>query len=305
MPATSLLVLAAGIGRRYQGLKQVDPVGPAGETILDYSLYDALRAGFSRVVFVIRRQIEATFRRTVGGYWESRVPVTYVYQEIGEALPPGFGVPPGRQKPWGTGHAVLVSRSAVDTAFAVINADDFYGAGAFREIGAWLRRSPLLAAGDEYCFVGYHLNNTLSDFGAVSRGVCRLNEDGYLAEVVEQLKIKKHGSDSRILGQGGRWISLPGETIVSLNLWGFTPSVFDHLERGFAAFLRESGQEAEAEYFIPFAVNGLIKSGQARVKYLPTSELWFGVTYPKDLPRVRTRIRELVSRGVYPKRIRE
>ncbi len=306
MRDTSLLVLAAGIGRRYKGLKQIDPVGPTGETILEYSLYDALRAGFSRVVFVIRRQIEEAFRRSVGEYWESRVPVAYVYQEIEEALPAGFAVPPRRQKPWGTAHAVLVGRKAIDTPFAVINADDFYGPGAYREIGARLRQDPPPAPGDEYCFVGYRLTNTLSEFGSVSRGVCSLDSSGFLAEVVERLKIEKQGDGGRMMDADGRWISLPGETIVSMNLWGFTPTVFAHLERGFAEFLGRSGTaESEAEYFIPFAVNGLVKSGKIRVKYLPTAEQWFGVTYPEDLPRVRSRIRELIDRGVYPEKIRD
>jgi len=306
MQNISLLVLAAGIGRRYRGLKQIDPVGPEGETILDYSLYDALRAGFNRVVFVIRRRIEEAFRRSVGDYWETRFPVAYVYQEIEAALPAGFFIPPGRQKPWGTAHAVLVGRSAVGMPFAVINADDFYGPGAFREIGAWLKQAPPAEGPDQYCFVGYRLANTLSEFGSVSRGVCSLDTDGYLAEVVERLKIEKEGHGVRMMSEDGGWISLPGETIVSMNLWGFTPSVFAHLEGGFAEFLGRSGPaEPEAEYYIPAAVNGLVKSGKVRVKYLPTAEQWFGVTYPEDVPRVRTRIEDLIARGVYPKKIRD
>jgi len=305
MHETSLLVLAAGIGRRYKGLKQIDPVGPAGETILDYSLYDALRAGFNRVVFVIRRQIKEAFRRSVGVYWETRFPVAYVYQEIEAALPAGFSIPPRRQKPWGTAHAVLVGRTAVDTPFAVINADDFYGPEAFREIDAWLKQALPAGGQDQYCFVGYRLANTLSEYGSVSRGVCSLDTNGYLAEVVERLKIEKQGHGGRMKGEDGSWISLPGETIVSMNLWGFTPTVFAHLERGFGEFLGRSGPaEPEAEYFIPAAVNGLVKSGRARVKYLPTAEQWFGVTYPEDGPRARTRIEELIARGVYPKKIR-
>jgi UTP-glucose-1-phosphate uridylyltransferase len=301
----SLLILAAGIGRRYRGLKQIDPVGPAGEPLLDYSLYDAHRAGFNRVVFVIRRQIEEAFRRSVGDYWETRMRVAYAYQEIEAALPAGFAVPLRRQKPWGTAHAVLVGRKAIDSPFAVINADDFYGPGAYREIGGWLKQEPQSGGKDEYCFVGYALANTLSEFGAVSRGVCSLDAGGYLSEVVERLKIEKQEEGGRMMDADGRWVSLPGRTIVSLNFWGFTPSVFAHLERGFAAFLGRLGAaESDAEYFIPTAVNELVKSGKVRVKYLSTAEQWFGVTYPEDVPRVRMRIQELVAQGVYPERIR-
>jgi hypothetical protein len=306
MRDSSLLVLAAGIGRRYKGLKQIDPVGPAGEAILDYSLYDALRAGFNRVVFVIRRKIEEAFRRSIGDYWETRMRVAYAYQEIEAALPAGFAVPPGRQKPWGTAHAVLVGRKAIDSPFAVINADDFYGPGAYREIGGWLKQAPPSGGPAEYCFVGYTLANTLSEFGSVSRGVCSLDAGGYLTEVVERLKIEKQGDGGRMMDADGRWILLPGVTVVSLNLWGFTPTVFAHLERSFAAFLARLGAaESEAEYFIPAAVNELVKSGKARVKCLATAEQWFGVTYPQDVPPVRKRIRELVAQGVYPERIRD
>jgi hypothetical protein len=302
----SLLVLAAGIGRRYRGLKQIDPVGPAGETILDYSLYDALRAGFKSVVFVIRRQIEETFRRSIGDYWETRMRVSYAYQELEAALPPGLVVPPRRQKPWGTAHAVLVGRKAIDSPFAVVNADDFYGSGAFREIGGWLRQAPHSGGPDEYCLVGYALANTLSEFGPVSRGVCRLDAEGYLTEVVERLEIEKQGDGGRITDADGGRIFLPGETVVSMNLWGFMPSVFARLERGFASFLSRLGAaESEAEYFIPLAVNELVKSGKARVKCLRTAEQWFGVTYTEDLPRARMRVQELVARGAYPERIRD
>ncbi len=305
MPGVTLLVLAAGIGRRYGGLKQIDPVGPAGETILDYSLYDALAAGFTRIVFVIRREIEEIFRRTVGRYWESRIAVAYVYQEIEAALPPGFSVPADRAKPWGTAHAVLVGRSAVEGPFAVINADDFYGQDSFRKIGSWLGRKDPTGRPDEHCFVGYRLANTLSDFGHVSRGICRLDKQGYLAEIVERLWIEKHDHGGRARDENGRWIDLPGKTIVSMNLWGFQPSFFDHLDRGFAAFLESSGREIDSEYFIPFAVNELIRTGKARVRYLPTAERWFGVTYPQDLASARSRIQEMIRKGLYPEKIRD
>jgi hypothetical protein len=306
MPDITLLILAAGIGRRFQGLKQVEGVGPSGEAILDYAIYDALRSGFSRVVFVIRREIEDVFRRTIGDSWSRRVPVTYVYQELGEALPPGFGLPSGRRKPWGTAHAALLCREAIDTPFASINADDFYGAGAFRSIAAWLGGQSGWGAGGlgEFCFVGYPLKNTLSEHGYVSRGICAVDEHGYLTEVIERLKIEQAEGGARALDASGRWLSLTGDEVASMNFWGFTPAVFDRLEEGFAAFLGRSGEDPEAEFYLPTVVNEMIAAGSARVKYLPTSESWFGMTYPGDLPRVRSWIRELVGRGIYPEDLR-
>jgi UTP-glucose-1-phosphate uridylyltransferase len=308
MHEITLLVLAAGIGKRYRGLKQIDSVGPSGEMILDYSLYDAIQAGFSRVVFVIRKQIEKLFRQAIGSYWEGRVSVEYVFQEIESGLPGSFPVPGRRQKPWGTAHAVLVSRAAVHSPFVVINADDFYGPSAYRDLSAWLKKSSSRSDSEalgEYAFVGYRLNNTLSDFGYVSRGICTLDDKGYLSEVVERLKIERDGEAARTLDENGRWIKLSGDEIVSLNFWGFTPTLFSHLEKGFAEFLRRAGQNAEAEYFIPFAVNELVRSGKARVKYLPTSEKWFGVTYPEDVPPVRLCIQGLIREGIYPEKIRK
>jgi hypothetical protein len=307
MPDLSLLVLAAGIGRRYRGLKQVEAVGPSGEAILDYAVYDALRAGFSRVAFVIRREIEEPFRRTIGRYWEKRVAVSYVYQELESGLPKGFVPPAGRQKPWGTAHAALLSRETIDdTPFALINADDFYGPSAYRDLGACLKGNAQKPGGpDEYCFVGYRLKNTLSEFGSVARGVCALDENGYLGEVVERVRIEREGEAARFWSESDGWIPLSGEEIVSLNFWGFAPTLFAHLERGFTEFLGRTGRSPDSEYFVPFAVNELIKSGKARVKYIPTSEKWFGVTYPEDVPRARARIRELVKAGVYPENLKQ
>lgn len=302
----TLLVLAAGIGERYKGLKQMDPVGPSGEMILDYSLYDAVQAGFSRVVFVIRRQIEKAFRQSVGSYWEGRVPCEYAFQEIKSGVPSSFPIPGRRQKPWGTAHAVLVSRTAVETPFAVINADDFYGPSAYCDLSDWLKKCPPRSeARDEYAFVGYSLDNALSDFGYVSRGVCALDDKGYLSEVVERIKIEREGKAVRTMDENGRWIRLRGDEIVSMNFWGFTPTLFSHLEKGFAEFLERAGQNAEAEYYIPFAVNELVKTGKARVKYIPTTEKWFGVTYLEDVPHVRSRIQKLIREGVYPEKIRD
>jgi len=305
MPEITLLVLAAGIGKRYGGLKQVDSVGPSGETILDYSLYDALRAGFSRVVFVIRREIEESFREAIGLYWERRLPTRYVFQEIESSLPGPFVVPPYRPKPWGTGHAVLVSRDAVETPFAVINADDFYGPGAYRDIFSWLEQnSGRRGKTAEYCFVGYRLAHTLSDFGYVSRGICSLTEAGFLSRVVETTRIEKDGRAARASDESGRWIRLSGDEIVSMNMWGFTPSVFSHLAEGFASFLLRFRRDTEAEFFLPSAINELIKTGKARVRYIATEEKWFGLTYPGDLERVRSRLREFIAAGIYPGKIR-
>lgn len=306
MPEITLLVLAAGIGKRYGGLKQIDSVGPADETILDYSLYDALRAGFSRVVFVIRKEIEESFREAVGLYWEERLPAQYVFQEIEASLPSPIAVPPYRHKPWGTGHAVLVSRDAIETPFAVINADDFYGPSAYQAVFAWLERnSSGRGKTAEYCFVGYRLAKTLSDFGCVSRGVCSLDGAGFLSQVVETMSIEKDGLTARALDESGRWVPLSGDRIVSMNMWGFTPSVFSHLAGGFASFLRKFSLDAEAEFFLPSAVNELIKTGKARVRYIPTEERWFGLTYPGDLECVRARLREFIAAGTYPDKIRQ
>jgi len=305
MPDLSLLVLAAGVGKRYKGLKQVDLIGPAGETLLDYSLYGALGAGFKRVVFVIRREIEAVFRESVGHYWEGRFDVSYVFQEIGAGLPPGFPIRVERQKPWGTGHAVLISRAAITSPFAVINADDLYGPSGFGELTKWLRGRPLHSPRpDEYCLMGYRLRNTLSEHGQVSRGVCGIDGDGFLTEVVERLKIEREGEGARTLDEKGRWIHLRGDEVVSMNFWGFTPSIFGHLDKGFADFLERPGRGPEAEYFIPFAVNELLRAGKIRVKHIPTGDRWFGLTYPEDLPRVRSHVQELIREGIYPERIR-
>lgn len=305
MPEVTLLVLAAGLGQRYGGLKQLDPVGPSGETILDYSLHDAVLAGFNRVVFVIREEIEKMFWKGIARYWATRLPTEVVFQEIQTGLPPSFSPPRHRRKPWGTAHAVLVSHAAVTTPFAVINADDFYGPSAYRSILAWLRKShPDSQEPAEYCFVGYRLARTLSEFGAVSRGVCALNEEGFLKTVVEMVHIEKQGRAIRARHPEGQWIRLQGDEIVSLNLWGFTPSVFPLLKERFVHFLHQSGQDGEAEFFLPAAVNDLIKTGRARVRYLPTEENWFGVTHPEDLFLARRRVREFISSGLYPPKIR-
>jgi dTDP-glucose pyrophosphorylase len=293
----SLLVLAAGMGSRYGGLKQIDPVGPAGETIIDYSIYDALRAGFAKLVFVIRRDLEQSFREIVGRRFEQRLPVRYVFQEVGD-LPPGFSLPPNRAKPWGTAQAVLAGHSAIQEPFAAINADDFYGALSFR-----LLAEHLSLGGPDFAMAGFTLRQTLSEFGSVARGVCRPSPDGYLESVVEMTRIERDGAGAKNTDAAGRVTPLSGDEAVSMNCWGFTPAVFPALRAKFAAFLERSGPDVKAEFFISSVVNELVMSGQARVKLLRTSDPWFGVTYKEDRPRVVESIRRLIDKGDYPERL--
>ncbi len=245
----TLLVLAAGMGSRYGGLKQIDPVGPGGETIIDYSVYDALRAGFGKLVYVIRKNIEEEFRESVGARFEKRVAVEYAYQEL-EQLPPGFEVPAGRSKPWGTAHAILVAAGAIHEPFAVINADDFYGAEGYGVLARHLQ-----SGSADYAMVGFVLRNTLSDFGSVARGVCQVSGDGFLQDVVEMTKIERDGAQARNTDAAGRVTKLTGDEAVSMNMWGFTPRVFGHLQEYFERFLELSGPDAKSECFIPSAVN--------------------------------------------------
>jgi len=296
----TLLVLAAGMGSRYGGLKQIDPVGPGGETLLDYSVYDAVRAGFDRVVFIVRGDMEADFRDAVGRRIERRAAVEYCRQEL-DMVPGWFSIPPERQKPWGTGHAVLVARDAVGGNFAAVNADDFYGAGSYRKLADHLRQAADGRRGD-YGMVGFRLRETLSDHGTVARGVCRSRQD-LLEQVVELTRIARRGDGAVHSDPQGRAHNLSGDELVSMNMWGFTPSISDHLERAFARFLRERGGEDGAEFMIPTLVNDLVAAGQAKVRVLRSSDAWFGVTYREDRDRVTSQIRELVSDGAYPERL--
>ena len=288
----TLLVMAAGMGSRYGGLKQLDAVGPGGETIIDYSIYDALRTGFARLVFVIRRDIEAPFRETIGRRFEKRVAVDYVFQEL-DKLPPGFSVPPGRTKPWGTTHAILQAEGTLREPFAAINADDFYGRESFQIMADFLR-----AGGRDYAMIGYILRNTLSEHGTVSRGVCECDAAGFLRTITELTKIEKHGSGALAERQ-----TLSGDELVSMNFWGFTPALFPPLRTHFEAFLREGGQELKSECYIPTTVNALVASGAARVKVLRTPATWFGVTYQEDKPQVAASILKLVAAGAYPQEL--
>ena len=281
------------MGSRYGGLKQIDAVGPSGETILDFSVYDASRAGFGQIVFVIRRDIEDAFRQSIGARFEQRIPVKYVFQEIDD-LPPGFTVPAGRTKPWGTTQAVLAAAEVIHEPFAVINADDFYGQESFQSLSRHL-----LTESSGYAMIGFILRNTLSEFGSVARGISAVDENGYLASVVEVTGIERDSGE--IKAAGG--IRLSGDEIVSMNMWGFTPRVFDQLRAYFESFLEANSLDQRAECYLPNAVNSLIHSGESRVRVLPTSEAWFGVTYREDRPRVVENIGRLVSSGVYPKRL--
>ncbi len=293
----TLLVLAAGMGSRYGGLKQIDPVGPGGETLLDYSVYDAVRAGFDRVVFIVREDMESDFRAAAGRRIERQVPVEYCRQEL-EMVPGWFSIPPERRKPWGTGHAVLAARDAIGGNFAAVNADDFYGAGSYRKLAGHLQQAADGRRGD-YGMVGFRLRETLSDHGTVARGVCR-SRQGLLEQVVERTRIERSGDGAVHTDPQGRARNLSGDELVSMNMWGFTPSIFEHLERAFARFLRERGREDGAEFMIPTLVNDLVAAGQAKVRVLRSSDSWFGVTYREDRDRVTSQIRDLVRRGSYP-----
>ena len=296
-PAPTLLVLAAGMGSRYGGLKQIDPVGPAGETIIDYSIFDALRAGFGKLVFVIRKDIEQQFREIVGARFEKRVAVEYVFQAL-EDIPPRFTVPAGRTKPWGTTQAILLAADAVHEPFAAINADDFYGAESYRELARHLT-----SGSADYAMVGFILRNTLSDFGSVARGVCQVSGDSYLEHIVELTKIERDGNGARNTAPDGTVTKLSGDEPVSLNYWGFTPRVFDQLRTRFEKFLETSASDLKAECYIPMTVGELVQAGEARVKVLHSSDPWFGVTYREDRPRVVESIRGLIAAGQYPEKL--
>ena len=297
MTSPTLLVLAAGMGSRYGGMKQIDPVGPSGETIIDYSIYDALHAGFGRVVFVIRKDIEKQFRDTVGVRLERRVAVDYVYQELGN-LPHGFSVPIGRTKPWGTTHAILSASDAIHGNFAVINADDFYGANSYRMLAEHLQ-----GGSADYAMVGFVLRNTLSDFGAVSRGVCQVDRNSFLQGLVELTNIEREGGHARNTDTAGRVTRLSGDEVVSMNMWGFAPRIFGQLKEHFLKFLEMNSSDSRAESYLPNTVNELVSNGREHVKVLNTSDSWTGVTHRKDHERVRERIGRLVREGRYPQRL--
>lgn len=296
----TLIIMAAGMGSRYGGLKQLDGVGPSGETIMDYSVFDAVRSGFGKVVFVIARHFEQDFREKVLSKYENHVPVEVVFQSI-DALPEGFTPPTDRVKPWGTGHAVLMAKDVVSEPFAVINADDFYGRGGFEALAGWLSTTDKQG---QYCMVGYRVGNTLSESGSVSRGVCETDADRYLTSVTERTEIRRQEGRGIIFrDENDEYRTLDENTPVSMNMWGFTPDYFDFSEKLFVDFLRTKGGEMKSEFYIPTVVNEAIHSGKASVKVLDTTAKWFGVTYAEDRPGVVAKIAGLVDSGEYPQNL--
>lgn len=293
------MVLAAGMGSRYGGLKQMDPMGPNGETVLDYSVFDALRGGFGRVVFVIRRDFEQAFREGVGAKFSDRVPVEYAFQSL-EDLPAGFTVPEGREKPWGTAHAIRAARDLVTGPFAVINADDFYGRDAYVRLGNFLSQPTDESDKAHFAMVGFQLRKTLSDFGSVARGICRADAAGYLESVTEMTKIFKTGAGAENREDEANPVLLTGDELVSMNMWGFTPALVPLLEEKFRAFLAAKGGELKSEAYIPMVVDELIREGKADTRMLPTNSEWFGVTYREDKPQVMESIARLIEAGEYP-----
>ncbi len=300
-PPLTLVVLAAGMGSRYGGLKQLDPVGPHNEVILDYSVYDALQAGVEKVVFVIRRDFEESFRNTLGKRFEGRMAVDYAFQTL-DALPPGCQVPDGRTKPWGTGHAILSAREAVTTPFMVINADDFYGRASYQRLADYLRQAAASGATEKepLSMVGFRLRNTLSEHGTVARGLCQCDDAMNLRSVVEVTSIRKTANGAAYHAPGGGITELTGDELVSMNMWGFLPSFFPLLEDRFRRFMEEHGKSDKAEFYIPFAVDELIQAKRASTRVLTSNSQWFGVTYQEDKPVVVAALKALAEDGLYP-----
>jgi hypothetical protein len=296
----TLFVLAAGMGSRYGGLKQLDGLGPNGETIMDYSIYDAIRAGFGKIVFVIRSSFEKDFRTVVIDKFKDLIDTDIVFQEISN-VPEGSTYIPEREKPWGTNHAVLMGKDAIKEPFAVINADDFYGQESFAILAEFLRS--VEGKQNEYCMVGYRVGNTLSESGAVSRGVCVVDDKDLLVNVVERTHIEEKAGSVIYLDENGDEVVISKNTPVSMNMWGFTPDYFDYSEKYFKEFLIENGQKLKSEFYIPLAVNNLIVEGKATCKVLDTPSKWFGVTYAEDRSQVVLKINELVRKGVYPNKL--
>ena len=295
----TLLILAAGMGSRFGGLKQVEPVGPNGEAIIDYSIYDAIRAGFGKVVFIIRESFADAFKEKFDTKLKGKIKVDYVFQEL-DMLPEGFILPSEREKPWGTAHAILCARNAINEPFCALNADDFYGFNAYRAMAKFLTES---SNPKEYSMVGYKLKDTLSDFGSVSRGICEANKENNLVKIVETLKIVKRGNNIVSIEPDGSETSLTGNEIASMNNWGFKPSVFDELEKRFTQFLKTEIDKPKSEMYIPSVVFDLIDDKAATVKILEANSQWFGVTYKEDKPFVIEKINLLIANGEYPEKL--
>ena len=305
MKKTTLVVMAAGMGSRYGGLKQIDPVGPNGEIILDYSVFDAAEAGFDRVVFVIKHEIEEDFKKITDGRYDDKIEVDYAFQDIAD-LPEGFTVPEGRVKPWGTGQAVLACRELIDGPFAVINADDYYGKQTFKLIHDELVKEKTDTGKYDFCMVGFMIENTLTENGTVARGVCQTDSDSMLTDIVERTKIAINADKIQFTeDDGATWTDIPSGTTVSMNCWGFSPEMMKELSDRFSAFLEKGIKEnpLKCEYFLPFVVDELLKGGKARVKVLETSEKWYGVTYKEDRSSVTEALGRKVADGTYPEKL--
>jgi UTP-glucose-1-phosphate uridylyltransferase len=298
----TLLILAAGMGSRYGGLKQVDPVGPNGEAIIDYSIYDAIRAGFGKVVFVIRESFAEAFKESFESKLAGKIETEYVFQELHSFVPESLNIASERQKPWGTGHAVLVARDVIHEPFVVINADDYYGPNAYQMIPDYLA-SVSDASKPYYCMVGYGLKNTLSEHGFVSRGICQTDKDEFLETVVERTHIEKVGN--RIISKIDEHTSmeLSGNEVVSMNVWGFTPSYFEYLENYFNSFIHANADNPKGEFYIPYVINDLIKKQKIRLKVIESKDSWFGVTYKEDKKLAVQNIADLIEKGVYPEKL--
>ncbi len=294
----SLLVLAAGMGSRYGGLKQMDQFGPSGETLLEYSIYDAIRAGFRKVTFVLRPEILDAFKDNYAGKFASHMEIRYALQRLDSAIPPEFIFPADREKPWGTAHAVLVARDAIAEPFAVINADDFYGAQTYQALFDYLSGNA-----PHYCLTGFKVVNTLSEHGGVSRATCEVDRQGYMMTITERQNVRLAGSQVSYSGQDGGTVMIHKDTVVSMNQMGFTPSVFKYFAEYFELFLTEQGIQLKAEFALPTALNEIIATGKEKVKILETDASWFGVTYRQDKPIVQARIRELITAGAYPEKL--
>ena len=298
----TLLILAAGLGTRFGGLKQIDPVGPNGEIIIDYAIYNAINAGFGKLVFVIRHYFENAFKETIGSKFDDLVETAYAYQEVYTCLG-DFEPPKDRDKPWGTGHAILVARDVIHEPFAVINADDYYGPNSFQTMAQFLGKKDL--SGNEYAMIGYTLRDTLSEYGPVSRGVCQCDEKMFLRKIVERKRVECTATGARYFEDDGTELLLTGNEIVSRNLWGFQPSIFHHLKVHFQRFLKERGDERNSELFIPTVIDELVEKEKVTVKVLCTNDKCFGVTYHRDAAIAKRSIRQLIDQGLYPENLWE
>ena len=297
----TLVIMAAGMGSRYGGLKQIDPVGPDNTLIIDFSIYDAMQAGFNKVAFIIKKQDEEAFREAIGNRIEKQVAVQYIYQSL-DNIPAGFSVPEGRTKPWGTGHAILSCEGQIDTPFAVINSDDYYGAEAFRKMANWIESAEAQADPRNYCMTGYVLKNTLTENGHVARGICQVNENGMLTKVVERTKIMRRDGVVQYTEDEENWVDLDENSTVSMNCWCFQPSFLGTLKTRFETFLKENlpKNPLKCEFFLPFVVQELIDEGLCTVKVLQTNDRWFGVTYREDKDAVVAAIAQKIEAGQYP-----